>query len=111
MTTLKKMARHLPWILALLMPRCVLAHGGEDHGDEARAPVNLSAPGPQLELKSPEVELVGMVQGYEFEGYHRTIDTHIKNLRKKIAEHLPDKDVIHSVYGTGYRFSLDTVKL
>ena len=53
------------------------------------------------------MELVGMVQGYEFEGYHRTIDTHIKNLRKKIAEHLPDKDVIHSVYGTGYRFSLD----
>ena len=51
-------------------------------------------------------ELVGMVQGYEFEGYNRTIDTHIKNLRKKIAEHLPDKDVIHSVYGTGYRFSL-----
>ena len=52
-------------------------------------------------------ELVGMVQGYEFEGYNRTIDTHIKNLRKKIAEHLPGKDVIHSVYGTGYRFSLD----
>ena len=57
------------------------------------------------------MELVGMVQGYEFEGYNRTIDTHIKNLRKKIAEHLPDKEVIHSVYGTGYRFSLDTVKL
>jgi two-component system response regulator BaeR len=56
------------------------------------------------------MELVGMVQGYEFEGYNRTVDTHIKNLRKKIAEHLPDKDVIHSVYGTGYRFSLDTVK-
>ena len=53
-------------------------------------------------------ELVGMVQGYEFEGYNRTIDAHIKNLRKKIAEHLPDRDVIHSVYGTGYRFSLDT---
>ena len=53
------------------------------------------------------MELVGMVQGYECEGYNRTIDTHIKNLRKKIAGHLPGKDVIHSVYGTGYRFSLD----
>jgi DNA-binding response OmpR family regulator len=41
------------------------------------------------------------------EGYNRTIDTHIKNLHQKIAEHLPDKDVIHSVYGTGYLFSLD----
>ena len=53
------------------------------------------------------IELVGMVQGYEFEGYNRTIDTHIKNLRKKIAGHLPGKEVIHSVYGTGYRFSID----
>lgn len=54
-------------------------------------------------------ELVGMVQGYEFEGYNRTIDTHIKNLRKKIAGHLPDREVIHSIYGTGYRFSLDII--
>ena len=54
------------------------------------------------------MELVSMVQGYECEGYHRTIDTHIKNLRKKIAGHLPGKEVIHSVYGTGYRFSLDS---
>ncbi|MFA5904341.1 MAG: response regulator [Desulfobacula sp.] len=53
------------------------------------------------------MELVARVQGYECEGYHRTIDTHIKNLRKKIAGHLPGKDVIHSIYGTGYRFSLD----
>ena len=36
----------------------------------------------------------------------RTIDSHIKNLRKKIAKYLPDKEVIHSVYGIGYRFEL-----
>lgn len=34
----------------------------------------------------------------------RAIDTHIKNLRRKLADALPDTDVIHSVYGLGYRF-------
>lgn len=34
-------------------------------------------------------ELLGKVQGYQFEAYDRTIDSHIKNLRKKIAEKLP----------------------
>jgi len=52
-------------------------------------------------------ELVSRVQGYRFDGYNRTIDTHIKNLRKKIAVHLPKKEVIHSVYGAGYKFSLE----
>jgi two-component system response regulator BaeR len=50
-------------------------------------------------------ELINRVQGYDFEGYDRTIDTHIKNLRKKIAQMLPDRDVIHTVYGIGYKFT------
>jgi len=33
----------------------------------------------------------------------RSVDTHIKNLRRKIALIMPDVDVIHSVYGLGYR--------
>jgi two-component system, OmpR family, response regulator BaeR len=49
-------------------------------------------------------ELVGLVQGYEFEGYDRTIDSHIKNLRKKITALLPNTEVIQSVYGEGYCF-------
>jgi len=48
-----------------------------------------------------------MVQGYEFEGYDRTIDTHIKNLRKKIAALLPEKEIISSVYGVGYKFTAE----
>ncbi|MBX3168052.1 MAG: response regulator [Candidatus Eremiobacteraeota bacterium] len=36
----------------------------------------------------------------------RVVDSHIKNLRKKIARELPDKEVIYSVYGVGYRFEL-----
>jgi len=34
----------------------------------------------------------------------RTIDSHIKNLRKKIAGVSPDTDIIHSVYGVGYKY-------
>lgn len=34
----------------------------------------------------------------------RVVDSHIKNLRKKIARELPDREVIYSVYGVGYRF-------
>ena len=34
----------------------------------------------------------------------RTIDSHIKKLRKKLAGLVPDQDLIHSVYGAGYRY-------
>ncbi|GGY17080.1 DNA-binding response regulator [Rhodanobacter panaciterrae] len=36
----------------------------------------------------------------------RAIDSHIKNLRRKLTAVLPDAEVIHSVYGLGYRFEL-----
>jgi two-component system response regulator BaeR len=36
----------------------------------------------------------------------RIIDSHVKNLRKKIAAVLPGVDLIHSVYGVGYRFEV-----
>ena len=50
-------------------------------------------------------ELINRVQGYDFEGYDRTIDSHIKNLRKKIAQMLPGQEIISTVYGVGYKFS------
>ncbi len=34
----------------------------------------------------------------------RTVDSHVKKLRKKISEVLPDREVIHSVYGVGYKY-------
>ena len=37
----------------------------------------------------------------------RTIDSHIKKLRKKIADVSPEKELIHSVYGVGYKFEGD----
>lgn len=36
----------------------------------------------------------------------RTIDSHVKKLRKKIAGALPQRDIIHSVYGAGYKFEI-----
>lgn len=35
----------------------------------------------------------------------RTVDSHIKKLRKKLADLLPDIELIHSVYGAGYRYT------
>ncbi|MBF0154901.1 MAG: response regulator [Magnetococcales bacterium] len=36
----------------------------------------------------------------------RVVDSHIKNLRRKIARAAPDHEVIHSVYGMGYRYEV-----
>jgi two-component system, OmpR family, response regulator BaeR len=52
-------------------------------------------------------ELLDLVQGYSFDGYERTIDSHIKNLRKKIAQNLPEQEVISTEYGVGYKFIVD----
>lgn len=51
-------------------------------------------------------ELVDLVQGYSFEGYERTIDSHVKNLRKKIAEIYSKGEVISTIHGVGYKFAV-----
>jgi DNA-binding response OmpR family regulator len=51
------------------------------------------------------LQLINMVQGYDFEGYDRTIDAHIKNLRHKIEDNPKDSQFIRTVYGVGYKFS------
>jgi len=51
-------------------------------------------------------ELVQRIQGYDYEGYDRTVDSHIKNLRKKISTHLPGQDIITTVYGVGYKLNI-----
>lgn len=48
-------------------------------------------------------QLIETVQGYNYDGYERTIDFHIKNLRKKIRTHLPGRKIIQSSYGLGYK--------
>ena len=45
-------------------------------------------------------------EGYPHDAYasDRTIDSHVKRLRKKLAEADPASDAIETVYGLGYRF-------
>lgn len=43
--------------------------------------------------------------GYSFEGYERTIDTHVRNLRKKLERDSAHPEYILTVYGIGYKFS------
>jgi DNA-binding response OmpR family regulator len=49
-------------------------------------------------------ELVNRVRGYEFAGYERTIDSHVKNLRRKLGH--DGASIVETVLGVGYRFGL-----
>jgi DNA-binding response OmpR family regulator len=51
------------------------------------------------------LELVDRVQGYDFGGYERTIDVHVKNLRKKIEPDPAKPRYIETVIGVGYRLA------
>ena len=44
------------------------------------------------------------MQGYEYEGYERTVDAHVKNLRRKIEADPRAPRLIETVPGLGYRF-------
>jgi len=50
-------------------------------------------------------ELINHVQGYEYEGYERTIDAHVKNLRKKIEDDPKRPRYVETVFGVGYRLA------
>ncbi|TCO66283.1 response regulator transcription factor [Caldanaerobacter subterraneus] len=49
-------------------------------------------------------ELIEKVMGFDYEGYDRTIDAHIKNLRQKIEDDTKNPVYIRTVYGVGYKF-------
>ncbi len=50
------------------------------------------------------LELLDRVFGYDFEGFERTVDVHVKNLRKKIEPDPKQPAYIKTVYGIGYKF-------
>jgi DNA-binding response OmpR family regulator len=52
------------------------------------------------------LELINRVRGYEFEGYERTIDSHVKNLRRKIEADQREPQIVQTVLGGGYRLGL-----
>jgi DNA-binding response OmpR family regulator len=51
-------------------------------------------------------DLVNRVRGYEYAGYERTVDSHVKNLRRKLERdpHVPV--IVQTVVGAGYRLGL-----
>jgi DNA-binding response OmpR family regulator len=51
------------------------------------------------------LELLDRLQGAAYEGYERTIDVHIRNLRSKIEPDASSPKYIETVYGVGYRFA------
>jgi len=51
------------------------------------------------------LQLLEASQGAAYEGYERTIDAHIKNLRAKIEPDVKEPTYIETVFGIGYRFS------
>ena len=51
-------------------------------------------------------ELINRVRGYEFEGYERTIDSHVKNLRRKIERDPHEPEIVLTVLSGGYRLGL-----
>ncbi len=53
------------------------------------------------------MNLLDLLQGTAFEGYERTIDVHIRNLRSKIEPDPSNPIYVETVYGVGYRFAAE----
>ena len=51
-------------------------------------------------------ELINRVQGTDFEGYERTIDAHVKNLRRKLEPDTAAPRYVQTVHGIGYRLGV-----
>jgi two-component system alkaline phosphatase synthesis response regulator PhoP len=51
------------------------------------------------------LELLGQVLGHDYRGLERNVDTHVKNLRKKIEPDPADPTYVETVYGVGYRLA------
>jgi DNA-binding response OmpR family regulator len=50
-------------------------------------------------------ELINRVQGHDYDGYERTIDAHVKNLRRKIESDASRPRYVQTVHGVGYRLA------
>lgn len=116
----REMVARVKAVLRRLQPQTNL----DTHADLLALDVNsfrVSADGREIELTAVEFQLLQTL--YRQPGHifsrsklmdlvypdqrivsDRTIDSHIKKLRKKLAELLPGHELIHSVYGAGYRY-------
>lgn len=53
------------------------------------------------------LQLMQAVSGYAYEGYERTIDAHIKNLRRKLGDDPSEPRWVKTVRGVGYKFETE----
>ncbi|MDH5507326.1 MAG: response regulator transcription factor [Anaerolineae bacterium] len=51
------------------------------------------------------LQLLAATQDHAYEGYERSVDAHIKNLRSKLEHNPKEPQYIETVFGVGYRFS------
>lgn len=51
-------------------------------------------------------ELVARVHGFDYEGYEKTINVHVKNLRAKLGDDSKEPRYVVTVPGIGYKFGL-----
>jgi two-component system alkaline phosphatase synthesis response regulator PhoP len=65
----------------------------------------LSAMASQPGRAFSRMDLLDAAQGEAYEGYERTIDVHIKNLRQKLGDEPRDPTYVLTVYGVGYKFN------
>ncbi len=50
-------------------------------------------------------QIIDRVFGYDFDGFDRTVDAHVSNLRRKVHKaSAEERKYVHTVYGVGYRF-------
>jgi DNA-binding response OmpR family regulator len=54
------------------------------------------------------LQLLEIGSGEAFEGYERTIDAHVKNIRRKIGDDPKDPIYIRTVIGVGYKVEVQT---
>ena len=50
-------------------------------------------------------QIIDRAFGYDFDGFDRTVDTHMSNLRRKLNTDPKNPRYIQTIYGVGYRFS------
>ena len=51
------------------------------------------------------LQLLESAQGDAYEGYERTIDAHIRNLRAKLERDTKNPEYVVTVFGVGYKFN------
>jgi two-component system alkaline phosphatase synthesis response regulator PhoP len=56
------------------------------------------------------LEMIEKGLGYNYEGLERTVDSHVKNLRRKLEEADGASHMIETVFGVGYRLTMPIPK-